>query len=124
MVAIFVKFSYNLIMIESYKFGSITIDGNNYRHDVIIYGDKVDEWWRDQGHNVAIEDLKSLPSGIEVFVMGNGHSSRCTFPEETRTFLEGKGIKVIVEKTGDAYKTYNRLVEEGAKVAGGFHLTC
>jgi len=111
-------------MIEDYKFGSIKIDGTIFEHDVMVYKDEVKEWWREQGHNVDINDLKELPEGIEFFIMGNGHSSQCAFPDETKKYLESKGIEVIVEKTGEAYKTYNKLVEEGKNVAAGFHLTC
>lgn len=111
-------------MIEDYKFGSITIDGTNYDHDVIVYKGEVKEWWREQGHNVDINDLKELPEGIDIFVMGNGYSSRCAFPDETKKYLESKGVEVIVQKTGEAYKTYNKLAEEGKNVAAGFHLTC
>lgn len=111
-------------MIDSYKFGSITIDGKNYRHDVIVYKDKVEEWWREFGHNVSEKDLEKIPKGIDIFVMGDGFSSRCAFPENTKKFLENKGIEVIVQKTGEAYKTYNKLVKEGKNVAAGFHLTC
>ncbi|MFC1600349.1 Mth938-like domain-containing protein [Patescibacteria group bacterium] len=111
-------------MIEDYKFGSIKINGIFYEHDVIVYKDEVQEWWRDEGHNVAVEDLEKVPEGIEVFIMGNGHSSRCAFPDETKKFLETKGVEVIIQKTGEAYKTYNKLVKEGKNVAAGFHLTC
>jgi len=111
-------------MIESYEFGHIVINGQEYNHDIIVYKDKVTEWWRENGHNVSIDDLKDVPAGIETFVMGNGFSGVCVFPVETKRYLEAKGIKVIVEITGKAYKTYNKLVEEGANVCGGFHLTC
>jgi len=112
-------------MIDSYKFGSITIDGANYRHDVIVYKGKVEKWIRNEGHNVDLEDINKIPKGIDVFVMGNGASGRCKFPEETRKALEDAGIEVIVEWTGDAYQTFNKLEgEEGKNVAGGFHLTC
>ena len=33
-------------------------------------------------------------------------------------------IKVIVEKTSKAAKTFNRLYGRGKDVAGAFHLTC
>jgi hypothetical protein len=111
-------------MIDSYKFGQIVIDGKKYDHDVIVFGDKVTEWWREAGHNVTIDDLKDVPLEIDIFVMGNGASGCCAFPDATRKFLEGKGIEVIVEETGDAYKTYNKLAGEGKDVLGGFHLTC
>ncbi len=111
-------------MIDSYKFGSITIDGTPYDHDVIVYKDKVEKWWRNQGHNVDLEDIKKLPEGIDIFIMGNGASGRCKFPEETKKALEQKGIKVIVEQTAEAVKKYNKLAGQGENVAGGFHLTC
>jgi hypothetical protein len=112
-------------MIDSYKFGSITIDGKNYRKDVIVYKDTVKEWWRTAGHNVSVDDLKDILSDdVEIFVMGNGASGCCAFPDETLNYLKGKGIEVIVQKTGEAYKTYNELTKEGKNVVGGFHLTC
>lgn len=111
-------------MIDSYKFGSITIDGKNYRHDVIVYKNEVTEWWREQGHNVAIEDLEKVPQDIKIFVMGNGASGCCAFPDATKKYLEEKGIEVIIQETGDAYKTFNELIKKGKNVAGGFHLTC
>lgn len=33
-------------MIEHYSFGSITIDGKEYTHDVIVSSGKVKSWWR------------------------------------------------------------------------------
>lgn len=111
-------------MIDSYKFGTIIIDSVPYDFDVIVYKGKVEKWHRNQGHNVDLEDIEKIPEGIDVFVMGNGASGRCEFPEETKQALEKKGIKVIVEMTGDAYQTFNKLEKEGKNVAGGFHLTC
>lgn len=111
-------------MIDSYKFGTITVDGTPYDFDVIVYKGNVEKWTRNQGHNVDLDDIKKLPKGIEIFVMGNGASGHCKFPDETKKALEDSGIKVIVEWTGDAYKTYNKLQKEGKNVAGGFHLTC
>ena len=44
-------------------------------------------------------------------------------PEETKKFLESKGITLIAEETGEAYKTYNKLKDQ-KKVVAAFHLTC
>jgi hypothetical protein len=35
-----------------------------------------------------------------------------------------QNIKVIVEKTSEAVKSFNRLCGQGKDVAGAFHLTC
>ena len=111
-------------MIESYDFGHIVIDGTPYGHDVILYKGKVTRWIRENGHNVSIDDLRDIPKGTKVFVMGNGYSGVCVFPGETKRYLEAKGIEVIVQMTGQAYKIYNKLDAEGKNVCGGFHLTC
>lgn len=111
-------------MIESYDFGHIVINGKAYGHDVMLYKEAVTPWIRENGHNVSIDDLRGVPDGIEIFVMGNGYSGVCIFPRETKRYLEAKGIEVIVQVTGQAYKTYNKFAEEGKNVCGGFHLTC
>jgi len=111
-------------MIDSYDFGHMVINGREYNHDVIVYNAGITLWQRENSHNVSIEDLNILPKGIDIFVMGNGYSGVCMFPGETKKFLESKGVEVIVQITGRAYKTFNKLVEEGKNVCGGFHLTC
>ncbi|MFQ5909498.1 MAG: hypothetical protein ACE5IJ_02115 [Thermoplasmata archaeon] len=46
-------------MIDSYEFGRIVIDGNEYRSDVIIDSDGVDAgWWRKEGHSLCAEHLR------------------------------------------------------------------
>ncbi len=45
-------------------------------------------------------------------------------PLETKKHIESLGIEIITQKTTEAVKTYNKLLEEGRKVIGAFHLTC
>lgn len=110
-------------MIESYDFGRIVIDGKTYTSDVIIFPDRVlDSWWRKEGHNLDIEDLKEvIEFGPEILVVGTGYSGIMKVKDETREFLESKGIKVIVKKTKGACDILNSL---GTNCAGAFHLTC
>ena len=112
-------------MIDDYHFGSITINGKTYNNDVIVHGEKMlnESWWRKDGHNMAIEDLKDLPDQFDVIVIGNGASGVCNVPEETVEYLKKTG-EVIVQMTGDATKTYNQLLADGKDVVGAFHLTC
>ncbi len=113
-------------MIDNYKFGSITINGTTYTNDIILHGNELlnDKWWREEGHNIAIKDLKDLPEKFEVLVIGNGASGVCKVPDETIEHVKKTDADVIVRMTGEAVKTYNQLLEEGKDVVGAFHLTC
>lgn len=111
-------------MIEKYEFGSIKINGKTYDHDVIVWGDQIKGWWRKEGHYVDIEDLKDLPEKFGVLVFGNGASGVCEVPDKTIQYIKEKGAEVIVQMTGQAVQTYNKLLSEGKSVVGAFHLTC
>jgi hypothetical protein len=112
-------------IITHYAFGSITIDGETYRSDVIVLPDRVvPDWWRKRGHRLAIEDLREvLADAPATLVVGTGASGAMAVPAETIASLKRLGVEVIVEPTGDAVRTYNRLAP-GGRVAAGLHLTC
>ena len=112
-------------MIDSYKFGHIIIDGKSYDSDVIIYPDSVDyKWWRKEGHLLQIDDLTDvIDYKPEVLIVGTGNPGLMQVPEETIRFLKSKGIKLIVDNTENACKTYNEL-EKNKKVVAVLHLTC
>jgi len=111
-------------MIEDYEFGRMIIDGKNYDNDLIIYDDKIVNWWRKEGHVVNIDDLKDLPDEFNVIVIGSGSSGVCVIPDKTIEYIKNKSMEIVIEITGNAVKTYNRLVDEGKKVVGVFHLRC
>ena len=113
-------------MIESYKFGRIVIDGKSYSSDVIIIGDKVRaDWWRKEGHRLYIEDLKEIINEeIDVLVVGTGYFGLMKVSDEVKRFFAERGVEVIVQKTGEACRTFNKLIESGRKVAAALHLTC
>ena len=112
--------------VEAYSFGEITIDGRRYTSDVIIRPDGVlDNWWRKEGHSLCLEDLqRALEVEPEVLVIGTGYSGLMRVPRGLVEELKARGIEVIVETTREAWRTYNRLAEEGRRVVGAFHLTC
>jgi hypothetical protein len=60
------------IMIESYRFGEITVDGKKYRRDVIIFPDHVrDDWWREEGHRLKLVDIEDVIAfQPEILVVG------------------------------------------------------
>lgn len=112
-------------MIESYNFGSITIDGQTYTSDVIIFPDHVNSsWWRKDGHSLVPEDLKGImDADPEVLIIGCGKSGVLTVPQGTKEYIESQGIELIAKKTDEACKEYNRLANE-KRVVAGLHLTC
>ncbi len=112
--------------IESYGFGRITVDGREYRADVIILPERVvADWWRVEGHGLAPEDLKEVvAAGPKVLVVGTGSYGAMAVPDDTVTFLEGRGVKVEAYDTAKAVRRYNELAAGGERVAAGLHLTC
>ena len=112
-------------MIESYSFGRMKIDGVTYTSDLILLTDLVkSDWWRIEGHKLHVEDLNEVLSAKpEILVVGTGYYGFMKIQSETEKHLQTEGIRLIAEKTGKAYKTYNELVKSN-RVVGAFHLTC
>ncbi|MCS7114581.1 MAG: Mth938-like domain-containing protein [Nitrososphaerota archaeon] len=115
-------------MIDSYSFGFIVINGKRYESDVIVFPEKViGGWWRREGHKIYVEDLgevlnhKPTP---QVLVVGTGYSGLVKVMPGVEDALKKRGIKLIVQSTREAYKTFNELLKSGKPVAGAFHLTC
>jgi hypothetical protein len=112
--------------ITYYEFGHVGIDGRDYDADVIVTADGVRaNWWRKQGHRLAIEDLElALAANPEVVVIGSGYFGRMQVPEAVRAYLVGRGIQVEVEKTSRAVERFNALQQESARIVAALHLTC
>jgi hypothetical protein len=112
--------------IDSYHFGEIVIDGKEYKTDVMIYGNAVEGWWREQGHHLQLKDLDWLleqEPPPEVLIIGRGRYGVMTVPDDVVKALKEQGIEVIAERTKEACQIYNELV--GSKrVAAALHLTC
>ncbi|XOB42079.1 MAG: Mth938-like domain-containing protein [Candidatus Nealsonbacteria bacterium] len=120
-------------MIENYKFGSITIDGKTYNHDVEVrWTDEVLKWWRKESHLIDAEDVKrAVEQNPDTIIIGTGESGIARVTEDTQRFITKENIKLIIDKTGEAVKTFNIIKRESEreerrqrKVIGLFHLTC
>ena len=63
-------------MINSYSFGTITIDGNKFSKDLIIYPDHINSNWRRKtGHLLTEDDIAEiLDYKPEVLIIGIGAS--------------------------------------------------
>jgi hypothetical protein len=114
------------VKIDSYNFGSIVIDGETYTEDIIVSANKlIPNWWREEGHSLSIKDIQGIiDQKCDTLVIGIGFSGAMSVPLETKKHIKSLGIELITQKTSEAVKTYNKLLEEGRKVIGAFHLTC
>lgn len=120
-------------MIEEYKFGSITIDGKTYNHDIEVrWTGEVLNWQRQEGHVFDIEDIKrAVEKNPDTIVIGTGESGLVQVTENAQKFIKEKGIELIIDRTEQATRTFNIRKEESEeeegkqeKVIGLFHLTC
>ena len=113
-------------MIESYNFGKIIINSKEYNSDIIIYKNNIDDkWWRKEGHNLCIDDIKGIINKKpDVLIIGTGNFGLMKVSKELIENIKLSGIKqVIVKKTGDACTEYNNLYKNTNLIAA-FHLTC
>jgi len=112
-------------MIESYSFGKMVVNGERFTSDLIITLNRIkSSWWRKSGHNLFLEDLEeALAEEAEVLVIGTGSSGLMRVEEEVKLFAQSKGMRLIIEKTAEAVKSFNKLSSQ-KKTIGAFHLTC
>lgn len=111
--------------VENYRFGHVEIDGQAYTSDVIVHGDSVQSWWREQGHRVAPKDLETLlASKPKVLVLGTGVYGLVRVPKETRRFVKQRGVELIVVRSAKAVERFNELRAAGTDVAIAMHLAC
>lgn len=120
-------------MIEEYHFGSITIDEKTYNHDVEVgWTDEVLAWQRKESHIIDVADVKrAIEQNPEVIVIGTGEQGVAEVTEEAKKTILSRGIKLIIDRTEQAAKTFNIRKEESEeeegeqeRVIGLFHLTC
>ena len=123
-------------MIEEYHFGSITIDGKTYSDDVEVrfLGSKTEvlDWQRDESHDINADAIKrAVEQKPDTIIIGTGESGLAKVTETAKQFIAEKGIKLIIDITGEAIKTFNVIQQgsieeqgEEANLIGLFHLTC
>jgi hypothetical protein len=113
-------------MIDEYTEGRMTVHGKEHRKDLKILGQRVmANWWRKDGHRLHKEDIKDVLSGNpDVLVVGTGYAGNMRVDDSLIRSLEDHHIEIVAQKTHEAVKTFNKLISEGRKVGGAFHLTC
>jgi hypothetical protein len=110
--------------LEDYSFGRIVVDGVEQTRDLIVLPGRVQtDWWRREGHSLAIEDLSEVEDELpDKLILGTGAYGRLRPPRAVVEELERRGIDVELMKTADAVRRYGELDER--RTAAALHLTC
>ena len=116
--------------IESTQFGSITIDGKTYSHDVIIWlsgkvakrKKKLSKKYYGTSHQISKEEAKFVyEKGCRQLILGTGQYDNVRLSPKAADYFEKKRCKVIAKPTLKAIKAYNK---SHARRIGLFHVTC
>lgn len=119
-------------IVEKYHFGTITVEGKSYNHDVEIRwfplsGEghlEVLSWQREKSHIMDIVDVaRSVADSPQIIIVGTGAVGMARVTEDAQKFIKEKGIELVIDKTGRAVDSFNKI-QNDKKVIGLFHLTC
>ena len=110
--------------LSQYSFGRIVVDGTEHRRDLIVLpGRVVPDWWRREGHSLALDDLDEVLDELpERLVLGCGADGRLVPDPAVVEALERRGVSVEAMPTGKAVERYRAL--DPSRTAAALHLTC
>ena len=100
--------------IKSTAFGTITIGGKTYDHDVVI---------RLSGEIVKRKKKQKFvfEKGCEQLIIGSGQFGNVQLSPEAEAYLAKKHCEVLLQPTPAAIRLFN---DSKAKKVGLFHVTC
>ena len=116
--------------IDKTSFGSITVDGNSYDHDIIITLDgevkkrkkKLSKAVYGTSHKISLDEIKYVyQDKSEGIVIGSGQHGIAHLSDEASEYLERNNCHVVLKATPEAIQKWNKA--EG-KWIGLFHITC
>lgn len=116
--------------IISHGWGEVRVEGQDRTFkDAKLWPGGARAWdWDETGtrHRPGVQpaDVRELlDHGVETVVLSKGVYGRLQVPDETREFLEERGVDVEILKTDEAVQRYNELRE--SRAAGALiHSTC
>ena len=113
-----------MVKIIDSGFGSITIDGKRYNHDVWVFTDGSVEERRGGYHTFLSEEVQALLKGDPyTIIIGTGTAGCVRIEGAAKRLAERKGIELVDCITSNAIEKYNQLASK-VKVAAAFHVTC
>ena len=116
--------------IDATEFGSITVDGKTYEHDVIIrLSGKVEKRRKrlskekyGTSHIISKAEAKFVfEDGCDLLIVGTGQEGNVRLSSEAREYFDKKHCRVLTQPTPEALDAFNE--SEDRKIAL-MHVTC
>jgi hypothetical protein len=116
--------------IDSTSFGSITVDGKTFDHDILIRLNghikkrkkKLSKEIYGTSHVISLEEAEHIyEEGTEKIIIGTGQTGFVKLSEEAEDFFMKKKCGIELFPTAWAIERWNEI--EG-KVTAMFHITC
>ena len=116
--------------INDTSFGSITVEGKHYNHDIIIRLDgsiekrkkKLSKKIYGTSHTISFDEAKYIfEKGAEILIIGGGQYGRVHLSEEATEYFKELDCDVKLLETPDAIRVWNKT---SGKQIGLFHITC
>ena len=118
--------------IDKTKFGSITVSGTVFAHDVIVLPDgrvqrrrkRLSKAVYGTSHMISRREAKyvrKLAAGTERLIVGTGQHGQVELSPEAAAYLRRKRCRVVLAPTPDVAEIWNRAK---GRAIGLFHVTC
>ena len=116
--------------IDETHFGSITIEGGVFEHDVVIglnsqvkkRKKKLSKQQYGTSHIISETEARSIfEKGCDLLIVGTGQEGNVRLSPEAEAYFEKKGCKVLLRPTQEAIGSFNAAKEP--KIAL-IHVTC
>jgi hypothetical protein len=116
--------------IDETSFGSITIEGQTFEHDVLIRLNggiekrkkKLSKAIYGTSHVISLDEAKFIyEKGAKRLIIGSGQDGNVELSNEAADYFERKHCQVDLSPTPRAIDTWNKA---GGDVIALFHVTC
>lgn len=112
-----------MVKINSFRFGSLTINNKTYTSDMAVHWDG-ELSPMESSHTISKEDLIDfLLKAPEAIVIGTGIAGNVKIDKDAEEYLKIKNIELITKKTPEAIEEFNRISRQ-KKVIALMHVTC
>ncbi len=111
------------------EFGEIEVEGERYRHDVVIDEGKVrkrvkkpSKAYRDQYGHTPLSAGESIPWGGRQLIVGTGGSGSLPIGPDVWAEAERRGIEIVAAPTAEALRLLHDIAAKDVRAV--LHVTC